>query len=183
MAFTGSTKVGHLIQQYSAESNSKRVTLELGGKSPMLVFDDADLDQAADAAHTGLFLNQGQCCCAGSQLLFKTPSMMLLLKCIERAKKIKVGPQFYESTQGPQVDKFQFDTVLRYLAKGKEEGATVKAGGDRHGEKGYYVQPTIFTDVTDEMVSAKEEIFGTVMSILKFSTVEEVIERHRPSSS
>jgi len=179
VAFTGSTKVGHLIQQYSAESNLKRVTLELGGKSPMLVFDDADLDQAADAAHVGLFLNQGQCCCAGSRLFVQdTIYDAFVEKCIERAKKIKVGPQFDESTtQGPQVDKIQFDTVMRYLAKGKEEGATVKVGGDRHGDKGYYVQPTIFTDVTDEMVIAKEEIFGPVMSILKFSTVEEVIER------
>lgn len=179
VAFTGSTKVGHLIQQYSAESNLKRVTLELGGKSPMIVLDDADLDQATEAAHAGLFLNQGQCCCAGSRLFVQdTIYDRFVEKCIEKAKQIKLGAQFDdETTQGPQVDKLQFDRVMNYVNKGKAEGATVKLGGDRYGDKGYFVQPTIFTDVRDDMTIAQEEIFGPVMSILKFKTIEEVIER------
>ena len=175
VAFTGSTKVGHLIQQYSAESNLKKVSLELGGKSPLIICDDADLEQAAMAAHIGLFLNHGQCCCAGSRLYVQEGIYEKFVeKVTNLAKSVKVGAgSAKETDQGPQVDKIQFDKILGYIEAGKKEGATVKLGGNRHGDKGFFVQPTIFTDVTDDMKIAREEIFGPVMSILKFKTVDE----------
>jgi aldehyde dehydrogenase (NAD+) len=179
VAFTGSTAVGHKIQQYAAESNLKKVSLELGGKSAMIILDDADLDTAVSMTHVGLFLNQGQCCCAGSRIFVQEGIYDKFVQAIvAKAKSIKVG-SFTESNveQGPQVDEIQFKRVMGYLAKGKEEGATCMVGGERHGTKGYFVQPTIFTDVTDEMTIAKEEIFGPVMSVLRFTTDEEIVER------
>uniref|UniRef100_A0A7S1Z7U6 aldehyde dehydrogenase (NAD(+)) n=1 Tax=Trieres chinensis TaxID=1514140 RepID=A0A7S1Z7U6_TRICV len=184
IGFTGSTATGHKIMQYAAESNLKKVTLELGGKSPMIVFDDADIETAISAAHVGLFLNQGQCCCAGSRLFVQEGIYdKFVAAAIEKAKSIKIGAYTEDTSdtvpieQGPQVDSLQFEKVLGYIEKGKEEGATVACGGGRHGDKGYFVQPTVFTDVKDDMTIAKEEIFGPVMSILKFKTDEEVIER------
>jgi len=179
IAFTGSTPVGHAIEKYSAESNLKRVSLELGGKSPLLVFDDADLETAVNAAHVGLFLNQGQCCCAGSRLYVQEGIYDEFVKAaVEKARQISVAAYTEDSAdQGPQVDRIQFDRVMGYIEKGKEEGAQVATGGHRHGDTGYFVAPTVFTDVTDDMTIAREEIFGPVMSILKFKTVEEAIER------
>jgi len=179
IAFTGSTAVGHKIQQYSAESNLKRVALELGGKSPMIVLDDADVDLAVSAAHVGLFLNQGQCCCAGSRLFVQEGIHdKFVAAAVKKAKEIKIGAYNEQKVeQGPQVDRLQFDRVMGYIDAGKAEGATVTLGGNRHGQKGYFVQPTVFTGVKDDMKIAQEEIFGPVMSILKFKTDEEVIER------
>jgi len=179
IGFTGSTAVGKLIQQYAGQSNLKNVSLELGGKSPLIVCEDADLDQAVAAAHVGLFLNQGQCCCASSRLFVQdTVYDKFVEKVHEMAKAVKVGDPFVQgTTQGPQVDKLQFDKVMDLIESGKKEGATCKLGGSRHGTKGYFIEPTIFTDVKDDMRIAKEEIFGPVMSILKFSTLDEVIER------
>jgi aldehyde dehydrogenase (NAD+) len=179
IAFTGSNPVGHLIEKYAAESNLKRVSLELGGKSPLIVMPDADLDQALKAAHIGLFLNQGQCCCASSRLFVHEDVYdKFVAKAAEQAAARKVmHPDHPECEQGPQVDKLQFDRVLGYIETGKKEGARVVAGGARHGDKGYYIQPTVFADVQDNMTIAKEEIFGPVMSILKFKTVDEVITR------
>lgn len=179
VAFTGSTAVGHLIEKMAAESNLKRVTLELGGKSPVIVCDDADLDVAVDACHVGLFLNQGQCCCAGSRIFVHQGVYdKFVEKVVAKAKAIKVGAYNESgSEQGPQVDDIQFKRVMGYIEKGKEEGATVATGGERHGDQGYFVQPTVFTDVKDDMAIAKEEIFGPVMSLMKYSTDEEVVER------
>lgn len=178
VAFTGSSAVGHKIQQYSAESNMKNVSLELGGKSPLIIFDDADLDTAVNSAHIGLFLNQGQCCVASSRLFVQEGIYDAFVKAsVEKASKVSIGSFDEPVDQGPQVDKLQFDKVMGYIEKGKSEGATVSHGGARHGDKGYFVQPTVFSDVTDNMTIAKEEIFGPVMSILKFKTEEEAVER------
>jgi len=183
VAFTGSTEVGKLIQQAAGRSNLKNVTLELGGKSPHVVFDDCpDLKQAVELCHFGLFFNQGQCCIAGSRVFVQDTIYDEFVKLsVERAMKRTVGSPWEEdgkfNEQGPQVDKIQFDKILGLIEKGKSEGATMHCGGARHGEQGYFIQPTVFSDVTDEMTIAKEEIFGPVMQIMKFSSMEEVIER------
>jgi len=179
VAFTGSTRVGHEVMEASAKSNLKRVTLELGGKSPAIAFADADLEKAVQTAHLGLFLNQGQCCCAGSRL-FVEESVYddVVAMSVEMAKKRKLGDSFDPDTrQGPQVSQKQFDTVMSYIESGKSEGARLMTGGERFGEKGYYVQPTVFADVTDDMKIAREEIFGPVMSIIKFKSIDEVVRR------
>jgi aldehyde dehydrogenase (NAD+) len=179
VAFTGSTEVGHLIMEEAARSNLKRVTLELGGKSPNIVFADADMDQAVEGAHFALFFNQGQCCCAGSRLYVEEKCYdEFVEKSVARAKKRIVGDPFDEKTeQGPQVDEAQFDKVMGYIDAGKQEGATLLCGGSRVGSRGYFVEPTVFADVRDEMKIGQEEIFGPVMSILKFKDVEDVVER------
>ena len=169
IAFTGSSKVGHEIVKYSANSNLKKVSLELGGKSPLIICDDADLEQAADAAHIGLFLNHGQCCCASSRIFVDAKIHDKFLEmCVERAKNISIGTD-EGKFQGPQVDKIQFEKILGYIESGKQEGANCVLGGNRLGTKGYFLEPTIFTNVEDEMKIAKEEIFGPVMQVMKVS--------------
>ncbi|MFQ4146102.1 aldehyde dehydrogenase family protein [Chlorogloeopsis sp. ULAP02] len=179
VAFTGSTEVGHLIMEAAAKSNLKRVTLELGGKSPNIVFADADLDKAIEGAHDALFFNQGQCCVAGSRLFVEEKCYdEFVAKSVERAKNRVVGDPFDPKTeQGPQVDKDQFDKVMGYIEVGMREGAQMLCGGNRVGDKGFFIEPTVFTDVRDEMKIAQEEIFGPVMSIIKFKDVDEVIQR------
>ncbi len=179
VAFTGSTEVGHLIMEAAAKSNLKRVTLELGGKSPNIVFADADMDEAIEGAHFALFFNQGQCCCAGSRLYVEEKAYdQFVEKSVARAKSRTVGDPFDAKTeQGPQVDDAQFEKVMSYIAAGKKEGAKLLAGGNRVGNRGYFVEPTVFADVKDDMKIAREEIFGPVMSILKFKSIDEVVER------
>ncbi len=179
VAFTGSTEVGHLIMEAAAKSNLKRVTLELGGKSPNIVFADADMDEAIEGSHFALFFNQGQCCCAGSRLYVESKCYdEFVEKSVARAKRRKVGDPFDEKTeQGPQVDQEQLDKVLKYIETGKKEGASLLQGGNRFGSKGYFIEPTVFADVSDEMQIAREEIFGPVMSIIRFDSLDEVIER------
>jgi aldehyde dehydrogenase (NAD+) len=179
VAFTGSTEVGHLIMEAAAKSNLKRVTLELGGKSPNIVFADANLDEAIEGAHFALFFNQGQCCCAGSRLFVEEKAYdEFVEKSVARAAKRVVGDPFHPNTeQGPQVDKDQFEKVMGYIESGKADGAKLAHGGGRVGDKGYFIQPTVFTDVKDHMKIAEEEIFGPVMSIIKFKDIDEVIQR------
>jgi len=184
VAFTGSSAVGHKIVEAAGSTNLKRVTLELGGKSPMIICKDADLAQAAGACHVGLFINAGQCCCASSRIfVHEDVHDEFLAKVTHMAKRLRSLGDTTSDTDvpicdlGPQVDKIQFDKVMGYIASGKAEGAKVACGGDRAGAKGYFVQPTIFTDVTDNMKIAKEEIFGPVMQLLKFKTLDEAIER------
>jgi len=179
IAFTGSSPVGHKIMEMAAQSNLKRVSLELGGKSPLIVLPDADLDQAVAAAHIGLFLNMGQCCCASSRVFVHDDIYdKFVAAAAAKAKEWKAGPQFDESSlHGAQVDKIQFDKVMGYIEKGKSEGAKCVAGGERHGSKGFFVQPTVFSDVTDDMTIAKEEIFGPVSSIIRFTDVKDAIRR------
>jgi aldehyde dehydrogenase (NAD+) len=179
IAFTGETTTGKIVMTAAAQSNLKRVSLELGGKSPNIVFADADLDAAIEGAYFGLFFNQGQCCCAGSRL-FVQDSVYdeFVSKIAGKAKGRKVGDPFDTATeQGPQVSQEQFDRVMGYIDAGKKDGAKVLAGGGRVGDRGYFIQPTVFCDVKDEMKIAREEIFGPVMSILRFKDADEVIDR------
>ncbi len=179
VAFTGSTEVGHLIMEAAAKSNLKRVTLELGGKSPNIVFADTELDEAVEGAHFGLFFNHGQCCCAGSRVFVEEKIYdQFVEKSGARARKRTVGDPFDPGTdQGPQVDQSQFDKVMGYIESGRSEGATLVCGGDRVGDRGYFIQPTVFAEVEDGMKIAQEEIFGPVMSIIPFKSVDEVVTR------
>jgi aldehyde dehydrogenase (NAD+) len=179
IAFTGSTEVGKLIMTAAAQSNLKRVTLELGGKSPNIVFADSDLDAAIEGAHAALFFNQGQCCCAGSRLFVESHIHdEFVKKIVKRVQKAKIGDPFDPSTtQGPQVSDEQVNKVMSYIESGKQAGAKMQTGGARHGDRGYFVQPTFFTDVKDDMKIAQEEIFGPVLSVISFRDIDEVIER------
>jgi aldehyde dehydrogenase (NAD+) len=179
VAFTGSTEVGHLIMEAAAKSNLKRVTLELGGKSPNIVFADTDLDEAVEGAHFGLFFNHGQCCCAGSRVFVEEKIYdKFVEKSGARAEKRIVGDPFDPKTeQGPQVDQAQFDKIMGFIDSGREQGAKLVCGGDRVGDRGYFIEPTVFADVQDNMKIAQEEIFGPVMSIIPFKNVDEVVDR------
>ncbi len=179
VAFTGSTEVGHLIMEAAAQTNLKRVTLELGGKSPNIIFADADMDKAVEGSHFALFFNQGQCCCAGSRTFVERKAYdQFVERSVERAKRRTVGDPFSPDTeQGPQVDLDQFNKVMSYIDAGKREGASLLCGGSRVGDRGYFVAPTVFADVQDNMKIAQEEIFGPVMSIIPFENLDEVIER------
>src|SRR5688572_26239558 len=179
VAFTGSTEVGKLIMMAAARSNLKRVTLELGGKSPNIVFADSDLDQAVAGSHFALFFNQGQCCCAGSRLFVeKKVHDQFVDKIVAKVKQTKVGDPFDpNTTQGPQVSQEQFDRVMGYIKSGRDAGAKMLSGGGRVGDRGFFIEPTVFAGVRDEHQIACEEIFGPVMSIIPFKDIDEVIER------
>jgi aldehyde dehydrogenase (NAD+) len=179
VAFTGSTEVGRLIMEAAAKTNLKRVTLELGGKSPNIVFADANLDDAIEGSHQAVFFNQGQCCVAGSRLYVEEGIHdEFVEKSVARAKRRTVGDPFDATTeQGPQVDQAQFDRIMSYIDVGKREGASLLHGGGRVGNRGYFIQPAVFADVRDNMRIAKEEIFGPVMSIIKFKNLDDVIEK------
>lgn len=181
VAFTGSTEVGKLIQQASGNSNLKRVTLELGGKSPNIVLADTDMDYAVEQSHFGLFFNMGQCCCAGSRTYIEDRIYdEFVERSAERAKKRTVGNPFDKNTeQGPQIDEPQLNKILELIESGKREGAKLVAGGEREQElaNGFFVKPTVFADVQDNMRIAREEIFGPVQQLIRFKTIDEVIER------
>lgn len=179
IAFTGSTEVGQIISKLAAESNLKRVTLELGGKSPNIVLADADMENAVEQSHFGLFFNQGQCCCAGSRIFVEEKAYKdFVEQSVEKAKKRTVGNPFDPvNDQGPQIDAEQTGKILDLIESGKKEGAKLCTGGKRLGDKGYFIEPTVFADVKDDMRIAREEIFGPVMQIMKFKTIEEVIQR------
>jgi len=178
IAFTGEHTTAQIIQREAAET-MKRLTFELGGKSPNIVFADADLDAAVAGSDAGLFFNMGQCCCAGSRLFVEESIHDAFVeRMLENVAGRKLGDPLDPSTeQGPQVDQAQFDKIMKYIGIGHEQGATCAAGGNRVGDRGYFIEPTIFTDVTDEMQIATDEIFGPVMSILKFRDTDELIER------
>uniref|UniRef100_A0AAR2JSN4 aldehyde dehydrogenase (NAD(+)) n=1 Tax=Pygocentrus nattereri TaxID=42514 RepID=A0AAR2JSN4_PYGNA len=171
--------VGHLIQQASGSSNLKKVSLELGGKSPNIILSDANMEEAVEQAHNAIFFNQGQCCCAGSRTYVQENIYNEFVeRSVERAKKRVVGDPFNLKTDhGPQVDDEQFQKILGYISSGKKEGAKLMCGGGVAADRGYFIQPTIFGEVQDDMKIAREEIFGPVMQILKFKSIEEVIER------
>jgi aldehyde dehydrogenase (NAD+) len=179
VAFTGEYTTGQIIMEAAAKSNLKRVTLELGGKSPNVIFADADLDAAVEGSFFGLFFNQGQCCCAGSRLFVEEAvHEKFVEKIVKRAKSYQVGDPFDAKTeQGPQVSQEQCDRVMGYIEAGKKEGTKLLTGGKRIGNKGYFIEPTVFDNVTDEMKIAREEIFGPVMNILRFKDIDEVTKR------
>ncbi|KAI8986017.1 aldehyde dehydrogenase domain-containing protein [Pilobolus umbonatus] len=178
MAFTGSTVTGRRIMEASSNSNLKKLQLELGGKSAQIVCADADLENAAFWACGGIFNNHGQSCNAGSRIfVHESVHDKFLELFIAETKKIKIGDPFAEDTfQGPQISKPQFDKILSYIEIGKKEGAKVAFGGQRWGKKGYYIEPTVLINCHNKMKMMREEIFGPVVGIGKFSTVEEAIE-------
>jgi acyl-CoA reductase-like NAD-dependent aldehyde dehydrogenase len=176
IAFTGSTEVGRIIQREAA-GTLKRVSLELGGKAPNIVFADADLDAAVAGAIRGIFFNQGEVCCAGSRLFVEdSVHDEVVSKLGEAASGINVANPLDEACQmGAQVSDEQFQKILGYIDAGRKAGATVVTGGQRATDKGYFVQPTIFDDVTNDMKIAREEIFGPVVSTLTFGDMDEVL--------
>lgn len=180
MTFTGSTPVGQLLMQYSGQSNLKRTFLELGGKSPNIVFADANLDKAAGMAAAAVFYNGGQTCTAGTRLIVEAPvADEFLEKVIAHARKWAPGDPLNEKTRmGPMIDRSQHETVAEYVGIGVEEGADLCFGGKRVLEDsgGYFHQPSIFAGVHNKMRIAQEEIFGPVMSVITFNTVEEAIQ-------
>ncbi len=178
VAFTGELATAQIIQREAA-ATMKRLTFELGGKSPNIVFADADLDAAAAGAHFAIYFNQGQCCCAGSRLFVEdTIHDELVDRLQQQNRKLRLGDPFDpETEQGPQIDQAQFDKILKYVEYGKQDGARCVSGGVRHGDTGYYIEPTLFTEVTDDMRIARDEIFGPVLSVLKFSDVDELARR------
>ncbi|KAF9445260.1 aldehyde dehydrogenase [Macrolepiota fuliginosa MF-IS2] len=176
VSFTGSTITGRRILKAAAETNLKAVTLELGGKSPTIVFDDVDLEQAIKWASMGIFFNMGQVCVAGSRIYVQEGIYDKFLqgfsKTAEQLTKA-TGSPFEPTTQhGPQVSQTQFDRVMGYIESGKAAGAKVHLGGERHGDSGFFIKPTIFVNATPDMKIMQEEIFGPVCSIVKFKTEE-----------
>ncbi|KAF9043170.1 aldehyde dehydrogenase [Panaeolus papilionaceus] len=180
VAFTGSTLTGRKIMKASAETNLKVVTLELGGKSPTIIFDDADLEQAVKWAAAGIYFNMGQACTAGSRIFVQEgiyDEFLAKFTGVTQYLTQNTGDPFTGGTEhGPQVSQLQFDRVMGYIESGKSEGAKVLIGGERHGDTGYFIKPTVFTDCTPEMKIIKEEIFGPVCAVMKFKTEEEVVE-------
>ena len=175
VAFTGSTEVGKLIVAASGASNLKKLTLELGGKSPNIVFDDAD-DSAIEGAANAIFFNHGQCCVAGSRLFVQESRYDEVVDGVaEIAKSIKMGPGMEPGTQmGPLVSDEQFRRVTGYLESGKSDGATALAGGGRFGDRGYFVEPTVLTNTRPDMKVVREEIFGPVLVASPFTDLEEI---------
>jgi len=178
IAFTGEGKTAQIIMAEAAKT-LKRLTFELGGKSPNIVFADADLNAAAIGSHFGLYLNQGQCCCAGSRVFVEDKVYDKFIDTISAMnQKRRLGdPLDPQTEQGPQVDRAQFDKIMGYIDQGKNEGATCVTGGKRFGDRGFFVEPTLFADVQDDMAIAKDEIFGPVMSVLRFKSLDEIVER------
>ncbi|HMK28351.1 MAG TPA: aldehyde dehydrogenase family protein [Terriglobales bacterium] len=178
VAFTGSTEVGKLIVHASA-GNLKKVSLELGGKSPNVVFKDADLKVAIPGAASAIFFNHGQCCCAGSRLYVEKEIFEEVVAGVaDQAKKIRIGPGLDPKTQmGPLVSEEQLNRVCGYLESGVAEGAKTVVGGKRHGQHGYFVEPTVLVDTNDKMKIVQEEIFGPVVAALPFERTEEMVNR------
>ena len=199
VAFTGSTATGRSILSAAAQSNLKKCTLELGGKSPQIVMNDADVEEAAAWTADGIFLNSGQNCeyqpscrsalltasgAAGSRIyVHKDVYERFLSEFKAAAKKIVVGDPFQKgSFQGPQISKVQFDKIMAYIQSARDEGATIETGGARHGDKGFFIEPTIITDVTKSHTVMREEIFGPVVVIATFENVEDVIDEANDSA-
>jgi aldehyde dehydrogenase (NAD+) len=180
VAFTGSTLVGRKVLKASAESNLKVVTLELGGKSPTVIFDDAEIEQTVKWASFGIFFNMGQACTAGSRIFVQEgiyDTFLAKFTAVAQALTQTTGDPFAPGTQhGPQVSQTQFDRVMSYIEAGKTGGAKIHLGGERHGTEGFFIKPTIFTDCNLDMKITQEEIFGPVATLIKFKTEEEVTE-------
>jgi phenylacetaldehyde dehydrogenase len=178
IAFTGSTEVGKLIVQ-AAAGNLKKVSLELGGKSPNVVFKDADLRTAIPGAASAIFFNHGQCCCAGSRLYVEKDVYDEVVAGVsEHASKIKLGPGLDPETQmGPLVSDEQLNRVCSYLESGAKEGAEAKVGGKRHGSEGYFVEPTVLVNTHENMRVVSEEIFGPVVAAIPFEKTDDLVRR------
>ncbi|KAJ6541703.1 NAD-dependent aldehyde dehydrogenase [Mycena capillaripes] len=179
VAFTGSTLVGRKIMEAAAKSNLKPVTLELGGKSPNIIFNDADLENAVAWTALGIYWNHGAACCAGSRIFVQSGIYdKFLEKFTEKSKSIRIGDPFgADVDQGPMSSEAQFTRIMSYIESGKQEGATLHLGGDRFGTEGYYIKPTIFTNTTPEMKIVKEEIFGPVGVVIKFDDEDDIVRQ------
>ncbi|QRW19790.1 aldehyde dehydrogenase family protein [Rhizoctonia solani] len=175
VAFTGSTAVGRTIMKAAAASNLKN--------SPNIIFNDADLEAAVRWAAFGIFFNHGQCCCAGSRVFVQSGVYDRFVELFTaHVQKLKVGDPFKSETfQGPQVSQIQFDRIMGYIESGKSQGATVAIGGERIGSEGYFIQPTVFTDVKPDMKIIQEEIFGPVVAIAKFEDEADIIRQANDS--
>ncbi|KAH6957648.1 aldehyde dehydrogenase domain-containing protein [Ilyonectria sp. MPI-CAGE-AT-0026] len=183
IAFTGSTATGRAIMKYAA-SNLKNITLECGGKNPCIVFEDSNLEQAVKWSHVRIMGNQGQACISTSRIyVHEAIYDDFLQRFVEVTKEHhKLGDPFHDGTcQGPQISKPQYEKVLSYIDEGKKSGAKLLHGGAKHGDKGYFIQPTVFADTTEDMKIVREEIFGPVVAISKFRTVEEVVAKANDS--
>ncbi|HET7207467.1 MAG TPA: aldehyde dehydrogenase family protein [Terriglobales bacterium] len=178
IAFTGSTEVGRLIVQ-AAAGNLKKVSLELGGKSPNVVFADVDLDSAIAGSASAIFFNHGQCCCAGSRLFVEDKIFDKVVDGVaQNAKKIKLGSGLEMDTDmGPLVSEEQLNRVCSYLESGFSEGAKAVAGGSREGDKGYFVKPTVLVNTSDNMKVVREEIFGPVVTAIPFRDTDELVKK------
>jgi aldehyde dehydrogenase (NAD+)/phenylacetaldehyde dehydrogenase len=182
VAFTGSTEVGRTILREAA-GTLKRTTMELGGKSPNIVFADADLDAAVKGAFTGIFYNKGEVCAAGSRLLVeRSVRDEVVARLAERTEQVVLGdPREKTTRMGPVISEEQMRSVLAYVERGKSEGARLVAGGRRasevNGGKGYFVRPTVFDDVSPEMTIAREEIFGPVLATIPFDDVDDAVRK------
>ncbi len=179
VTLTGSTAVGQSIMRCAA-NNVKKIGLELGGKSPNIIFADVDLEAAVEWAMIGIFFNQGEVCCAGSRIIIEESIHDAFVKRFaERANAMTIGNPLDNPDMGPMVSEGQLNDVLGYVKKGIEEGATLVCGGERYTEgecaKGYFMRPTIFDNCTPDMTIVREEIFGPVVTIQTFKTVEEAI--------
>jgi aldehyde dehydrogenase (NAD+) len=178
IAFTGHVDTAKIIQKAAADT-LKRTTFELGGKSPNVIFADADMEAAVAGAFHAIYFHGGQCCTAGSRLFVEEKIRdEFVSKLAAKAKQRKIGdPLDPQTQQGPQVSQEQLDKILGYVELGQKQGAKLLTGGNRVGDKGFFVEPTIFDNVKDEMAIAKDEIFGPVVSVLPFKKLDEVIER------
>ena len=183
IAFTGSTEVGKLIVR-AAANDLKKVSLELGGKSPNIICDDADLETAIPGAANAIFFNHGQCCCAGSRLYVQKKHFDRVVEGVAAAaKKIKVGPGYAADTEmGPLVSQEQLDRVMGFLHSGEVEGAETVAGGSRHGNSGYFVKPTVLINTKPGMKVMDEEIFGPVVCAVPFKDIQEVLPVEKANS-
>jgi len=180
VSFTGSTLVGRKVMQASSETNLKKVHLELGGKSPQIVFDDCDFEKTLDWVICSCFFNSSQCCTAGSRLLIQEGIYDKFVKAVaERMKTMQVGPSEKDGCYyGPLINKRQFERVLGYIKQAETEKLDLVLGGKRLHDKGYFIEPTLYTHVPDTSKLAQEEIFGPVLCAMKpFKTLEEAIER------
>ncbi|HXA79566.1 MAG TPA: aldehyde dehydrogenase family protein [Candidatus Acidoferrales bacterium] len=178
VAFTGSTEVGKLIV-HAATGNLKKVSLELGGKSPNVVFQDADIEATIPGAAMAIFFNHGQCCCAGSRLYVEAKEFDKVVDGVSQlASKIRVGPGMEPtSDMGPLVSEEQMNKVCSYLESGYSEGAKATVGGSRHGEKGFFVKPTVLVNTNEKMKVVREEIFGPVVTAIPFKDVDDLVAK------
>jgi aldehyde dehydrogenase (NAD+) len=178
IAFTGHVDTAKIIQKAAADT-LKRVTFELGGKSPNVVYADCNMDQAVAGCFHAIYFHGGQCCTAGSRLFVESKiHQEFVERLAEKCKERRLGdPLDPQTEQGPQVSQEQMDKILGYVKLGQKEGATLLTGGQRFGTKGFFVEPTVFDNVKDDMAIARDEIFGPVVSVLPFKSEDEVIER------
>ncbi|MEX2141026.1 MAG: aldehyde dehydrogenase family protein [Pirellulales bacterium] len=183
IAFTGHVDTAKVIQKAAADT-LKRTTFELGGKSPNVIFADADFDEAVEGAFHAIYFHGGQCCTAGSRLFVEEKIQKDFVQALAaKARERKIGDPLDPSTeQGPQVSQEQLDKILGYIDLGKKQGANVVTGGSRRGDRGFFVEPTIFDAVKDEMAIAKDEIFGPVVTVLPFKNMEDLLPRANRTS-